>query len=204
MALYTHRMDKKRQEQWLSTTLRSLGDAVMATDTQGGITVINPRAAVLTGWPQAEALGRHVLEVLVVWHEATEALAENPIVKVLQEGMAIDRAEHRLVLVAEDGIERPIDGSAAPITDDHGTIIGAVLIFRDITEPRQSQEPLVQAQKMKAIGRLAGRVAHDFNNLLTVISIYTELLLRTCKNFTSRSEGCAQVAREPRKRGRIV
>jgi two-component system, cell cycle sensor histidine kinase and response regulator CckA len=179
MALYKHRMDKKRQdsEQWLSTILRSLGDAVMATDTQGGITVMNPRAEVLTGWPQAEALGRHVLDVLVVRHEATEALAENPIVKVLQEGMTIDLAEHRLVLVAEDGIERPIDGSATPITDDHGTIIGAVLIFRDITEPRQLQEQLVQAQKMEAIGRLASGVAHDFNNLLTVISIYTELLL---------------------------
>ena len=179
MALYTSHMDKERQdsEQWLSAILRSLGNAVMATDTQGGIVVMNPRAEELTGWTQAAAVGRHVAEVLPVRHETTEALAENPIVKVLQEGMSIDLAEHRLVLVAEDGTERPIDGSATPIADGHGTIIGAVLIFCDITKPRQLQEQLVQAQKMEAIGQLVERIAHDFNDLLTVIAIYTELLL---------------------------
>jgi two-component system, cell cycle sensor histidine kinase and response regulator CckA len=179
IALYKHRVDKKLQEseQWLSTTLRSLGDAVMATDTQGYITFMNPRAEVLTGWMQAEAFGRHVGEVLVVRHETTQALVEDPIVKVLQEGTAIDLADHSLVLMAKDGAERPIDDSATPIKDDHGNIIGAVLIFRDITERRQLEEQLAQSQKMEAIGRLAGGVAHDFNNLLTVISVYTELLL---------------------------
>jgi two-component system cell cycle sensor histidine kinase/response regulator CckA len=179
IALYKHQMDKKLQEseQWLSTTLRSLGDAVLSTDTQGYITFMNPRAEVLTGWTQAEAFGRHVVEILLVRHETTQALAENPIVKVLQEGTTIDLADHNLVLVARDGSERPIDDSASPIKDDHGNIVGAVLIFRDITDRRQLQEQLVQAQKMEAIGRLAGGVAHDFNNLLTVISVYTELLL---------------------------
>jgi two-component system, cell cycle sensor histidine kinase and response regulator CckA len=179
IALYKHRIGKKLQEseQWLSTTLRSLGDAVMATDTQGYITFMNPRAEVLTGWMQAEAFGRHVGEVLVVRHETTQALVEDPIVKVLQEGTAIDLADHSLVLMAKDGAERPIDDSATPIKDDHGNIIGAVLIFRDITERRQLEEQLAQSQKMEAIGRLAGGVAHDFNNLLTVISVYTELLL---------------------------
>ncbi len=179
IALYKHQMDKKLQEseQWLSTTLRSLGDAVLSTDTQGYITFMNPRAEVLTGWTQAEAFGRHVVEILLVRHETTQALAENPIVKVLQEGTTIDLADHNLVLVARDGSERPIDDSASPIKDDHDNIVGAVLIFRDITDRRQLQEQLVQAQKMEAIGRLAGGVAHDFNNLLTVISVYTELLL---------------------------
>jgi two-component system, cell cycle sensor histidine kinase and response regulator CckA len=179
MALDTPRMDKKlhESEQWLSIILQSLGDAVMATDTYGGITVMNPRAEGLTGWTQAEAVGRHVLEVLVVRPEAPQARAAHPIVTVLQEGTAIDLADHRWVLVAKDGTERPIDGSAAPITDAHGTIIGAVLRCRDTTERRQLQERLVQTQTMEAIGRLADRVAHDFNNVLTVISVYTELLL---------------------------
>src|SRR5919108_5399746 len=131
IALYKHRIDKKLQEseQWLSTTLRSLGDAVMATDTQGCISFMNPRAEVLTGWTQAEAFGRHVGEVLVVRHETTQDLVESPIAKVLQEGTDIALADHSLVLVAKDGTERPIDDSAAPIKDDHGTIGGAVLIF---------------------------------------------------------------------------
>jgi two-component system, cell cycle sensor histidine kinase and response regulator CckA len=172
-------MDKKLQEseQWLSTTLCSL-DAVMATDTQGRITFMNPRAEVLTGWTRAEAAGRHAVEVFLVRHDPTQALAANSIITVLQEGIAIDLADPSLVLVAKDGTERPIDGSAAPIKDAHGTIIGAVLRFRDIAGRRQWQEQLVQAQKMEAIGRLAGGLAHDFNDLLTAISLYAELLLR--------------------------
>jgi PAS domain S-box-containing protein len=179
IALYKHRMDKRLRdsEQWLSTTLRSLGDAVMATDTQGCVTFMNPRAEVLTGWTQAEASGHPVMEVLLVRHETPQTPAESAIEKVLREGITIDLADHNLVLIAKDGTERPIDDSAAPIRDDQGRIIGVVLVFRDITERRQLQEKLVQAEKMEAIGRLAGGVAHDFNNLLTVISVYTELLL---------------------------
>jgi two-component system cell cycle sensor histidine kinase/response regulator CckA len=178
-------MDKKlrESEQWLSAILRSLSVAVIATNTQGYITLMNPRAEALTGWIQAEALGRHVEEVHLVRHETTQALAENPIAKALQEGMAINLADHSLVLMARDGTERLLDGSAIPIKDDQGNTIGAALVFRDSTEHRQLQEQLVQAQKMEAIRRLAGEVAHDFNNLLMVISICIELLLsgRTCR-----------------------
>jgi two-component system cell cycle sensor histidine kinase/response regulator CckA len=179
IALYKHHMDEKLRasEQWLGTTLRSLGDAVIATDTQGCITFMNPRAEALTGWMQAEALGRHATEILLIRHDNIQSSAENPIAKVLQEGRAIDLADHNLVLVAKDGTEWPIDDSAAPIKDDQGSLIGSVLVFRDISERRQLQEKLVQAEKMEAIGRLSGGVAHDFNNLLTVISVYTELLL---------------------------
>jgi two-component system cell cycle sensor histidine kinase/response regulator CckA len=172
-------MDEKLQEsaQWLSAILRSLGDAVIATDPQGGITFMNPHAEVLTGWTRTEAIGRYVVEVLLVRHESERALAAHSIVTVLQEGIVIDLADHSLVLMAKDGTERSIEGSAAPIKDAHGTIIGTVLRFRDSAGRRQWQEQLVHTQKMEAIGRLADRVAHDFNNLLTVISLYTELLL---------------------------
>jgi PAS domain S-box-containing protein len=145
IALYKHRMDEKLRasEQWLGTTLRSLGDAVIATDTQGCITFMNPRAEALTGWMQAEALGRHATEILLIRHDNIQSSAENPIAKVLQEGRAIDLADHNLVLVAKDGTERPIDDSAAPIKDDQGSLIGSVLVFRDISERRQLQEKLV-------------------------------------------------------------
>jgi two-component system, cell cycle sensor histidine kinase and response regulator CckA len=179
IALYKHRMEKKLQEseQRLSITLRSIGDAVMAMDTQGCITFMNPRAEALTGWRQAEGLGRHVTEVLRVRHETMPAPPENPFVQALHGGVTVDLADHDLLLVAKDGTERPIDDSVAPLKDDRGNVIGAVLVLRDITERRQLQEQLVQAQKMEAIGRLAGGLAHDFNNLLTVISVYTDLLL---------------------------
>jgi PAS domain S-box-containing protein len=179
IALYKHQMEKKlhESEQRLSITLRSIGDAVMATDTRGCITFMNPRAEALTGWKQAEGLGRPLAEVLQVRHETSAWLPESLFAKVLREGIGVDLADHNLILVARDGVERPIDDSAAPLKDDRGNIVGAVLVFRDITERRQLQEQLMQAQKMDAIGRLAGGVAHDFNNLLTVISVYTELLL---------------------------
>jgi two-component system, cell cycle sensor histidine kinase and response regulator CckA len=179
IALYKHQMEKKlhESEQRLSITLRSIGDAVIATDSRGYVTFMNLRAEALTGWEQAEGLGRHVAEVFQVRHETEPALPESPFVKVLQEGVAVDLADHNLTLVAKDGTEWPIDDSAAPLKDDRGSIVGIVLVFRDITERRQLQEQLVQSQKMEAIGRLAGGVAHDFNNLLTVISVYTELLL---------------------------
>jgi two-component system cell cycle sensor histidine kinase/response regulator CckA len=179
IALYKHHLEKRLRdsEQWLSTTLRSLDDAVMATDTQGCVTFMNPRAEGLTGWTQAEAIGRQVTEVLRLRHEFTQVLVDDPVARVVQTGVPIELAEHNLMLVAKDGTERPIDDSAAPITDNQGQIIGVVLVFRDITERRQLQEKAVQAEKMEAIARLAGGVAHDFNNLLTVISVYAELLL---------------------------
>lgn len=165
-------------QQWLSPILQSLDEAVMATDTHGGITVMNPRAEGLTGWAQAEVVGRHVWEVLVVRPEAPQAVAVHPILTVLRERTALDLAEPRWVLVAKDGITRPIDGSAAPLTDAQGTLIGAVLRCHDATERRQGQARRVQTQTMEAIRRLADGVAHDLDNLLTVISVYAELLLR--------------------------
>jgi two-component system, cell cycle sensor histidine kinase and response regulator CckA len=179
IALYKHQMEKKLHdsEQRLSITLRSINDAVMATDNRGYVTFMNPRAETLTGWSQADGVGRHIAEIFQVRHETEPAFRESSFVKVLQEGVAVDLGEHNLILMAKDRAERPIDDSAAPLKDDRGNIVGVVLVFRDITERRQLQEQLVQSQKMEAIGRLAGGVAHDFNNLLTVISVYTELLL---------------------------
>lgn len=141
-------------QQWLSLILWSLNEAVMATDTHGVIIVMNPRAEGLTGWAQAEAVGRHVGEVPVVRPEAPQAGAAHPILPVLWEGTALELAEPRWVLVAKDGTTRPIDGSAAPLTDAQGTLIGAVLHCRDATERRQGQARRVQTQTMEAIGRL--------------------------------------------------
>ena len=197
IALYKHQMESKLKasEQWLATTLRSISDAVMTTDTQGRVTFMNPVAQVLTGWGLQEAIGRPVTEILQMRREGGQVLSENPVMKALKEGVNIDLAPHNLVLIARNETERPIDDSVAPIRDEHGHLSGAVVVFRDITERRRLQEQLLQAQKMEAVGRLAGTVAHDFNNLLTVISVYSELLM----SRRSREEQLHRYAKEIKK-----
>ncbi|MCP4591300.1 MAG: PAS domain S-box protein, partial [bacterium] len=134
MALHRHRLETrlKESERWLDTTLRSIGDGVIATDEQGRVAFMNPVAEELTGWKQAEAVGRDLTEVFRIVNEATGEAAENPAARVLREGVVVGLANHTL-LIRKDGARIPIDDSGAPIRDDDGTITGVALVFRDIT-----------------------------------------------------------------------
>ena len=137
MALYKHKIERKlkESEQWLATTLKSIGDAVISTDKKGFITFMNPVAEALTGWKQQDALGKDLTEVFNIIDEETRTLTENPATKVIRQGVAIGLATH--TLIAKDGTEKPIEDSAAPIRDDKGDITGTVLVFRDITERKR-------------------------------------------------------------------
>jgi PAS domain S-box-containing protein len=120
----------------LRITIASIGDAVTACDERGRITQLNPVAEKLTGWRQAEALARTIDEVLVLVNEETRTPVANPVERVLREGVVVGLANHTL-LIARDGREIPIDDSAAPVLDEAGQLLGAVMVFRDITERRQ-------------------------------------------------------------------
>jgi len=162
------------QRDWLDVTLSSIGDAVIATDTRGIITFINPKAAELTGWTSAEALGRHIDEVSCIVHEQTRQAIDSPGLRVLREETVVT-LEDDAMLLARDGREFCIAASAAPIRNSQGTLHGVVLVFRDISERKRLQEQRRQSQKMEAIGTLAGGIAHDFNNILAAILGYTEM-----------------------------
>jgi len=142
-ALYRHKVEDKlkQMEQWLAATLKSIGDAVIATDHAGMITFMNPTAEALTGWTQADTLGRPLTEVFVARVGSTQIPIENPVARVLREGIVIDLAPDTY-LVARDGRTIPISDSAAPIRDDQGTITGVVLVFRDITEHKRTEQAL--------------------------------------------------------------
>jgi PAS domain S-box-containing protein len=158
----------RQQRDWFDVTLSSLGEAVLATDTRGIITFLNPVAEQLTGWPRQEALGRPSTEVFQIVHEHTRQSTVHPIVHVLQEGHTVELTTHTLLL-ARDGKEVMITESGAPIRTADGVLLGAVLVFRDMTRDRQMEEELLRARKIESVGVLAGGIAHDFNNLLTGI-----------------------------------
>jgi PAS domain S-box-containing protein len=140
-----HRVERALAEERerLRITLASIGDAVISTDAEGRVVFLNGVAEALTGWPQAEAAGRPLSEVFHIVSETTREPVENPALRALREGRVVDLANHT-VLVCRDGTERPIDDSAAPMRDEAGVTMGAVLVFRDVTEKRRADE--VRAQ----------------------------------------------------------
>lgn len=122
----------------LRVTLSSIADAVMTTDAGGRITFLNPVAEALTGWPQAEAVGRPIESVFRIINESSREKTPCPIAHALRDGVAVGLTNHTL-LIARNGSEIHIDDSAAPIRDEKGVLAGAVLVFRDIGERRKQQ-----------------------------------------------------------------
>jgi PAS domain S-box-containing protein len=172
-AVFNRQLDETRtraeesyaREQWLNTTIRSIGDAVIACDTKGDVSFMNGVAEQLTGWSEAEAKGVSLHDVFRIFNEDTRATVENPVDKVRRLGTVVGLANHTF-LVAKDGREVCIDDSGAPIRDSEGRMIGIVLVFRNITERRVSENALMRAEKLATAGRMAASVAHEVNNPL--------------------------------------
>ena len=128
-------------EEKLAVTLNSIGDAVIATDAEGRVTLLNPLAERLTGWTQAEATGRPADEVFHIINKETRQPATTPVKETLAHGTIQGLANHTL-LIARDGSECDIADSCAPIRDRDGQVIGTVLVFRDVTAEYATQQAL--------------------------------------------------------------
>lgn len=139
-ASYRHHAEGRirEMERWLATTLRSIGDAVLATDKVGRVSYLNPMGETLTGWTLCEALGQPVAQVFRTLRAHDRQPIPDPVRRATQEGITLDTKTETL-LVHRDGPEIPIDDSAASIRDDEGHVTGAVLVFRDATA-RKKQE----------------------------------------------------------------
>jgi PAS domain S-box-containing protein len=153
-------------EERLSTTLRSIGDAVIATDEQGLVTMINPIGEELTGWRSGQALGKPLDEIFRIVNEDTRMAVESPVAKVLREGGIVGLANHT-VLIRRTGNETAIEDSAAPIKDRTGATIGVVLVFRDATSERAAQNALRLADRRK--DEFLATLAHELRNPLAPI-----------------------------------
>jgi len=148
-------------EEKLRVTVHSIGDGIITTDEQGLITRLNPVAEALTGWNNAEAAGQPLEKVLVIINEFTRKPAQNPVHRVLSEGVITGLANHT-ILISKNGKEIPIDDSAAPIKTAEGKMVGVVMVFRDISERRQAEheEALRLNDKHTRILTRAEQLAH--------------------------------------------
>ena len=133
-------------EEKLAVTLSSIGDAVIATDAQACVSLLNPLAEQLTGWTQAQAGGRPVAEIFHIINKETRHPAIIPVMETLEQGTIQGLANHT-VLIARDGSEYDIADSCAPIRDRDNTIVGAVLVFRNVTEEYVIQQALRESEE---------------------------------------------------------
>jgi PAS domain S-box-containing protein len=161
-------MDLRGQREWLSTTLGSIGDGVIACDPNGSVLLLNKVAEELTGWTAAEARGRPIWEVFRVIDEVTQKPVDDPALKALRE-RAVARLESGALLLTRDGKELPVEHSGAPIVGQDGTLAGAVLVFRDVTERRRT----AQRQTM-----LVGELNHRVKNALAIVQSLVQASLR--------------------------
>lgn len=171
------------EQERLSVTLQSIGDGVIATDTESRIVLVNHVAELMTGWTQKQATGVGLDQVLCI--EPSDSLPDvrKALQAVMERRQTIELPGlHRMW--SRDGVSRTVTVIGAPIIDSAARLAGMVLVIRDLTEKARMEaektglaEQLLQSQKMEAVGKLAGGVAHDFNNMLGVIIGNAELAM---------------------------
>lgn len=180
--------------EWLHTTLRSIGDAVMVCDANSNVQFMNPVSEELTGWPLDEAVNKPLRQVFHIIHEHTRKEAENPVEKVRRLNKVIGLANHT-ALISRNGTEYVIDDSAAPINDKSGNLIGIVLVFRDITDQKRAEAALIASEKLAVAGRLAASIAHEIHNPLDSVA-NLHYLLANESNAEKRAEYLSMAQQE--------
>ncbi len=189
-----------------STTLKAIGDAVISTDAQGLVELMNPVAESLTGWKQEEALGKPLADVFPIINAETRKQADNPVERVLKDGRIMGLANHT-ILLSKNGGEYQIADSAAPIKDGNGVVTGVVLVFRDVTDEYRMREAVFRReQHLRSIFRAApigigvvvDRILKQVNPRLCEITGYAEaeLLGQSSRMLYPGDEDYTRVGKE--------
>ncbi|MHB8931404.1 MAG: PAS domain S-box protein [Melioribacteraceae bacterium] len=171
--LFVKEKELREYHEEFRTILYSIGDGVITTDMEGNVKQMNPVAEELTGWNETEAKGKRIEEIFKIITEATRSKVENPVHKVLKEGVIVGLANHTL-LISKDGKEIPIADSGAPIRDEKGEIEGVVLVFRDKTEEHTAEKLIRQSKARLNRAELASKAGNWELNLSTQTIVASE------------------------------
>lgn len=183
ISLYKHEMERRLRasEAWLSATLLSVGEGIVATNIGGQIVFLNPLAERLTGWRGSDACGRPLMDVLGLFEESRRQPARNPIVD-------LPAGESRpYLLVSKTGASAAVEVTCFE-NRSANLLLGSIVVVRDIGARREMEGRLIQSQRMEAVANMAGGLAHEFNNQLTVILGYAAEL---CGELSLEAQGQA-------------
>ncbi len=170
------RRQLQESREFFRITLKSLADGVITTDAQERVTFINPMAQRLTGWANAdEVRGRPIQEVLRLLDETTRVELRKPFETLLrpEEAMSVQK---ELLMLDRAGNEFPVEVNAAPITSEGSGLAGTMVVFRDITHRRQTEQTLRASERLNQAGRLSATIAHEIRNPLDTVTNLIYLL----------------------------
>jgi two-component system, cell cycle sensor histidine kinase and response regulator CckA len=178
IALTKHRFERalEESEAWFSTTLKSINDAVIATDDRGTIRFMNRAAESVTGSAFGTMAGRPLREAFLPFDGKTGKPIDRLVERIVREKVIPSLAED-VRLEAQGGGELRIECSGALIADSDGRRLGAVLVFRDVTESKRLEAEVTRDAHLKSVGELASGVAHEINNPVTGIVNCAQLLI---------------------------
>jgi PAS domain S-box-containing protein len=165
----------KESREWFQITLKSLGEAVIATDQAGNISFLNPVAQQLTGWTYLEAKGKRFRDVMALGDERTRLNVDDP-VDAVRRAQDVVTYPHGLVLTSRVGKEYPVELTGAPILNNNSQVAGVVVVFRDTTQRRQTEQTLRASERLTLAGRLSATIAHEIRNPLDTVTNLVYLL----------------------------
>ncbi len=190
----------RESEEKLAVTLNSIGDAVISTDAEARVTLLNPLAEHLTGWSQAQARGRPISEVFHIINQETREPSAVPVMQTLAHGTVQGLANHTIV-IARDGRECAIADSCAPIRSRDGQVVGAVLVFRDVTEEYAVQQALHDKNvELESARDLADKANLAKSEFLSSMSHELRTPLNAILGFTQLMESASPPPTAPQKR----
>jgi PAS domain S-box-containing protein len=162
-----------QQKEWFEITLSSIGDAVITTDMAGRITFMNPVAEAMTGWQRRDADGRLLATVFRIIDERSRHTVINPVKEVLRHGQVIALSNHK-VLIGKNGIETPIEDSAAPIRNPAGEIVGVVMVFHNVAEKQLTVKALREEGRALEILNMTGATIASQLKYEEIVKIVTD------------------------------